>query len=143
LLLQELRRCVKQRNPRNLWATSVQALTGRLASRRGGTQELPGEFTSFNFVKGIPAPFNFGLAILTNDKMLTLQEKIQCIPALAPMLVEGQVCQPLPLAPIKVPGMMLRQWWSAVRAVTVQPARELGLHIITGISGKPYELWLS
>lgn len=53
-------------------------------------QELPGEFTSFNFVKGIPAPFNFGLAILTNDKMLTLQEKIQCIPALAPMLVEGQ-----------------------------------------------------
>lgn len=55
-------------------------------------QELPGEFTSFNFVKGIPAPFNFGLAILTNDKMLSLKEKIQCIPALLPMLVEGQVC---------------------------------------------------
>ena len=36
-------------------------------------QELPGEFTSFDFVKGIPAPLNFGLAILLNDKMLTLK----------------------------------------------------------------------
>jgi len=53
-------------------------------------QELPGEFTTFDFVPGIPAPLNFGLAILLNDKMLTLQEKIQCIPALAPMLIEGQ-----------------------------------------------------
>lgn len=27
-------------------------------------QELPGEFTTFDFIPGIPAPFNFGLAIL-------------------------------------------------------------------------------
>jgi hypothetical protein len=40
-------------------------------------QELPGEFTTFDFIPGIPAPFNFGLAILMNQKMLTLQEKIQ------------------------------------------------------------------
>jgi len=53
-------------------------------------QELPGEFTTFNFIPGIPAPFNFGLAILMNQKMLTLQEKIQCIPALLPMLINGQ-----------------------------------------------------
>jgi len=53
-------------------------------------QELPGEFTSYDFIPGIPAPFNFGLAILLNQKMLSLQEKIQCIPALAPMLINGQ-----------------------------------------------------
>jgi len=53
-------------------------------------QELPGEFTTFDFIPGIPAPFNFGLAILLNQKMLTLQEKIQCIPALLPMLINGQ-----------------------------------------------------
>eukprot|EP00976_Prorocentrum_cordatum_P110220 1195159-Prorocentrum_minimum.AAC.1 len=53
-------------------------------------KELPGEFTTFDFIKGIPAPFNFALAILLNDKMLTLQEKIQCIPALLAMLIEGQ-----------------------------------------------------
>ena len=53
-------------------------------------QELPGEFTTFDFVKGIPAPFNFGLAILLNQKMLTLPEKLQTAPALLPMLVEGQ-----------------------------------------------------
>jgi len=52
--------------------------------------ELPGEFTTFDFVEGIPAPFNFGLAILGNQKMLTLAEKLQCAPALLPMLVEGQ-----------------------------------------------------
>ena len=52
--------------------------------------ELPGEFTTFDFVPGIPAPFNFGLAILLNQKMLTLAEKLQCAPALLPMLVEGQ-----------------------------------------------------
>lgn len=40
-------------------------------------QQLPGEFTSFDFIAGIPAPFNFGLAILMNDKMLTLGEKLQ------------------------------------------------------------------
>jgi 15-cis-phytoene desaturase len=53
-------------------------------------QELPGEFTSFEFVKGLPAPFNFGLAILTNQDMLTLPEKLQTAPALLPMLVKGQ-----------------------------------------------------
>ena len=53
-------------------------------------QELPGEFTTFDFVKGIPAPLNFGLAILLNQKMLTLGEKLQTAPPLLPMLVEGQ-----------------------------------------------------
>lgn len=53
-------------------------------------QELPGEFTSFDFIPGIPAPFNFGLAILSNQKMLTLWEKLQTAPPLIPMLVEGQ-----------------------------------------------------
>jgi len=53
-------------------------------------QELPGEFTTFDFIPGIPAPFNFGLAILLNQKMLTLGEKIQTAPPLLPMLIEGQ-----------------------------------------------------
>jgi len=53
-------------------------------------QELPGEFTTFDFVPGIPAPFNFGLAILLNQKMLTLPEKIQTAPPLLPMLIKGQ-----------------------------------------------------
>mmetsp|Transcript_4719 Transcript_4719/g.14993 ORF Transcript_4719/g.14993 Transcript_4719/m.14993 type:complete len:588 (+) Transcript_4719:107-1870(+) len=53
-------------------------------------QELPGEFTTFDFVAGIPAPFNFALAILLNQKMLTLPEKIQTAPPLLPMLIEGQ-----------------------------------------------------
>lgn len=53
-------------------------------------QELPGEFTTFDFIPGIPAPFNFGLAILSNQKMLTLMEKIQTAPPLIPMLIEGQ-----------------------------------------------------
>jgi len=53
-------------------------------------QELPGEFTTFDFIPGIPAPFNFGLAILLNQKMLTLQEKLQTAPPLIPMLIEGQ-----------------------------------------------------
>merc|ERR1740127_174849 len=53
-------------------------------------QELPGEFTTFDFVPGIPAPFNFGLAILKNQKMLTLAEKLQTAPPLLPMLIEGQ-----------------------------------------------------
>ena len=49
-----------------------------------------GEFTTFDFIPGIPAPFNFFLAILSNKKMLTLAEKIQSAPALIPMLLEGQ-----------------------------------------------------
>ena len=53
-------------------------------------QGLPGEFTTFDFIPGIPAPFNFGLAILSNQKMLTLWEKIQTVPPLIPMLLEGQ-----------------------------------------------------
>lgn len=55
-------------------------------------QELPGEFTTFDFIPGVPAPFNFGLAILMNQKMLTLGEKLQTAPPLLPMLIEGQVC---------------------------------------------------
>ena len=53
-------------------------------------QELPGEFTTFDFIPGIPAPFNFALAILMNQKMLTLGEKLQTAPPLIPMLLEGQ-----------------------------------------------------
>ncbi|KAJ8601442.1 hypothetical protein CTAYLR_005937 [Chrysophaeum taylorii] len=53
-------------------------------------QELPGEFTTFDFLPGIPAPFNFALAILLNQKMLTLAEKLQTAPPLLPMLIEGQ-----------------------------------------------------
>jgi 15-cis-phytoene desaturase len=53
-------------------------------------QELPGEFTTFDFIPGIPAPFNFALAILMNQKMLTLGEKLQTAPPLLPMLVRGQ-----------------------------------------------------
>jgi len=53
-------------------------------------QELPGEFTTFDFIPGIPAPFNFGLAILLNQKMLTLPEKLQTAPPLLPMLIKGQ-----------------------------------------------------
>ena len=51
---------------------------------------LSGEFTTFDFIPGIPAPFNFFLAILTNRKMLSLAEKLQSAPALIPMLLEGQ-----------------------------------------------------
>lgn len=53
-------------------------------------QELPGEFTTFDFIPGIPAPFNFALAILSNQKMLTLGEKLQTAPPLIPMLIRGQ-----------------------------------------------------
>lgn len=53
-------------------------------------QQLPGEFTTFDFIPGIPAPFNFALAILRNQKMLTFMEKLQTAPPLIPMLIEGQ-----------------------------------------------------
>jgi len=53
-------------------------------------QELPGEFTSFDFIPGIPAPFNMALAILFNKKMLTWKEKLQTAPPLIPMLLQGQ-----------------------------------------------------
>lgn len=54
-------------------------------------QELPGQFTSFEFPDGVPAPFNMAAAILGNTEMLTLEEKIKMVPALLPMLLEGQV----------------------------------------------------
>lgn len=54
-------------------------------------QELPGQFTTFDFPPGIPAPFNMAAAILRNTQMLTLEEKIRMVPALLPMLLEGQV----------------------------------------------------
>jgi len=53
-------------------------------------QQLPGEFTRFDFTPGIPAPFNFLLAIATNQKMLTWPEKFQTAPPLVPMLLGGQ-----------------------------------------------------
>ena len=53
-------------------------------------QDLPGEFTSFDFIPGMPAPFHFALAILTNSKMLTWIEKLQTAPPLVPMMIEGE-----------------------------------------------------
>lgn len=52
--------------------------------------EKPGEFTTFDFPPGVPAPFNMAAAILTNTEMLTLEEKIRMVPGLLPMLLEGQ-----------------------------------------------------
>jgi len=51
---------------------------------------MPGEFTSFQFPAGVPAPFNMAAAILTNTEMLTFEEKIKMVPGLLPMLIEGQ-----------------------------------------------------
>ncbi|KAL7542393.1 hypothetical protein ACHAXR_011743 [Thalassiosira sp. AJA248-18] len=53
-------------------------------------QELPGEFTAFDFPAGVPAPFNMAAAILMNTKMLSLEEKIRMVPGLLPMMLEGQ-----------------------------------------------------
>lgn len=53
-------------------------------------QELPGQFTSFKFPPGVPAPFNMAAAILTNTEMLTFEEKLRMVPGLLPMLLEGQ-----------------------------------------------------
>jgi 15-cis-phytoene desaturase len=52
--------------------------------------DKPGQFTSFSFPPGVPAPFNMAAAILTNTEMLTLMEKIKMVPGLLPMLIEGQ-----------------------------------------------------
>jgi len=52
--------------------------------------DMPGEFTSFQFPPGVPAPFNMAAAILTNTEMLTFEEKIKMVPGLLPMLIEGQ-----------------------------------------------------
>ena len=56
--------------------------------------QLPGEFTRFDFPKGVPAPFNMLWAIASNQKMLTWPEKIQTAPPLVPMLLGGQECAP-------------------------------------------------
>mmetsp|Transcript_4348 Transcript_4348/g.9736 ORF Transcript_4348/g.9736 Transcript_4348/m.9736 type:complete len:603 (+) Transcript_4348:34-1842(+) len=53
-------------------------------------QELPGQFTTFEFPAGVPAPLNMAAAILGNTEMLTLEEKIKMVPGLLPMLLEGQ-----------------------------------------------------
>jgi 15-cis-phytoene desaturase len=53
-------------------------------------RERPGEFTTFDFTPGVPAPFGMALAILRNTQMLTWAEKVQMVPALLPMLLEGQ-----------------------------------------------------
>jgi len=53
-------------------------------------RENPGTFTNFEFTPGVPAPFGMALAILRNTEMLTWAEKIQMVPALLPMLIEGQ-----------------------------------------------------
>jgi len=49
------------------------------------------EFTTFELPAGVPAPFIMAAAILGNTEMLTLEEKIRMVPALLPMLLEGQV----------------------------------------------------
>ena len=56
--------------------------------------QLPGEFTRFDFPKGVPAPFNMLWAIASNQKMLTWPEKLQTAPPLVPMLLGGQECAP-------------------------------------------------
>jgi len=53
-------------------------------------QDLPGKFTSFQFPPNVPAPFNMAAAILTNNEMLSFEEKIKMVPGLLPMLLEGQ-----------------------------------------------------
>jgi len=52
--------------------------------------QLPGQFTSFEFTPGIPAPFNMALAILSNNVMLSMWDKLRMVPGLFPMLVGGQ-----------------------------------------------------
>jgi len=53
-------------------------------------RDAPGKFTSFEFTPGVPAPFGMALAILRNTEMLSWYEKIAMLPALLPMLLEGQ-----------------------------------------------------
>ena len=52
--------------------------------------DKPGEFTSFQFPPGVPAPLNMAAAILTNTEMLSIEEKLRMVPGLLPMLLEGQ-----------------------------------------------------
>lgn len=53
-------------------------------------RDFPGEFTKFFFPPALPAPFNMGWAILSNDKMLSWTEKIRTGVPLLPMLLGGQ-----------------------------------------------------
>ena len=53
-------------------------------------QDLPGKFTSFEFIPGISASFNFALAILINQIMLTWKEKLQTALPLLPILIRDQ-----------------------------------------------------
>ena len=53
-------------------------------------RDFQGEFTKFNFPKGVPAPFNMAYAILSNDRMLSPAEKLRTGAPLVPMLLGGQ-----------------------------------------------------
>ena len=55
-------------------------------------QELPGEFTTFDFPDNVPAPFNMAAAILGNQEMLSWEEKIKMVPALLPMGRGAKLC---------------------------------------------------
>jgi len=84
-------------------------------------QDLPGEFTSFEFPPNVPAPFNMAAAILTNTKMLTLEEKVKMVPGLLPMLTEGQVSAPH-WQPKQPRGSLI---FCPTRSLSSQPARRL------------------
>ncbi|GMH63866.1 hypothetical protein TL16_g03820, partial [Triparma laevis f. inornata] len=51
---------------------------------------IPGGFTSFNFPDNVPSPLNMAYAILTNNKMLSLTDKLKMLPGLLPMYIRGQ-----------------------------------------------------
>jgi len=53
-------------------------------------QQLPGEFTTFDFPPNFPAIINMAFAILTNTKMLSLTDKVKMVPGLLPMMLQGQ-----------------------------------------------------
>ena len=53
-------------------------------------QQYPGRFTSFDFPPNVPAPLNMAAAILGNNDMLSLLDKVAMVPGLLPMLLEGQ-----------------------------------------------------
>ena len=42
-------------------------------------RERPGEFTSFDFPRGVPAPLNMAAAILGNTEMLSWEEKLRMV----------------------------------------------------------------
>ena len=86
--MQQVRPCS---GARGCFARVDSALT-RVAAR--SCAQLPGEFTRFDFPKGVPAPFNMLWAIASNQKMLTWPEKFQTAPPLVPMLLGGQECAP-------------------------------------------------